>query len=158
MIFVTFLIDVSILPLLVTPAYCPMLTLVTINCIGLVLGSVRGIWYGLAGGLMMDIAVGSPFGMWAILFALMGFGGGFMSRVFRKTKIIVPLISGALCRIICEIVFTFMLMFTGVRFSAQMFSQAGVRMLIEMVLTIGLYWLYSSILLRPDVQRKGVRL
>ncbi len=60
-------------PFLITSAYLPMLSLMSVACIGLLLGRTRGTLYGMIAGLIIDITVSTPLGVMTLLYAATGF-------------------------------------------------------------------------------------
>ena len=97
-----FLLDSTILPMLTDFWLLPVFGLVTVHCLGLLLGRTRGALYGMILGLIVDIAVSTPLGLMTMIYTLLGYAGGWFGRVMWKNKL-APVISSAVCFTVYEL-------------------------------------------------------
>ena len=84
------LLDISVVPILVSHWAVPSLSLCTVCVLGLLLGRTRGSLYGLIGGVLMDVLVGYPLGLKAVLYILSGYLCGVAGRKFQRYLLTVP--------------------------------------------------------------------
>lgn len=149
------LIDISVLPMLVVHWAVPGLTLCTVCVLGLLLGRTRGLLYGMVGGVLLDVLVGYPVGLKAILYILSGYLCGVAGRKFQRYLLTV-LVAPALCFLIYEGAMVVYLFMAGRLFSGQEMLRTLGRAGIETVLCQIIYLLYNK-MLRPTWSRYAAR-
>ncbi|MBE5808025.1 MAG: hypothetical protein E7317_06770 [Clostridiales bacterium] len=79
---VTMLLDTAVIPVIYHGTYTIPLTYSVVMCISLLLGNLRGLLYGMIGGLLIDISTGT-LGIMTFPFMLTGFAMGLI--IDRKT-------------------------------------------------------------------------
>jgi rod shape-determining protein MreD len=145
LVFLAMLLDTSVLPFLVTSAYLPMLSLMSVACIGLLLGRTRGTLYGMIAGLMIDITVSTPLGVMTLLYAATGFVCGVAGRKFQRyviTTVVAPLV----CFLGYE---AFMVVYSaaaGLEITGMLIRQAVTRAAIETALAQLMYLAYDKMI------------
>lgn len=151
LLIVTLLIDISVVPMIWATRYVPMFSLMTVVVLGLLLGRTRGSMYGLIGGLMLDILVGSPLGLMAAIFVLCGFVTGIMGRRYQR-YLLTPVIAPLICFGLYELVLIGYLYLAGARIETTVFRDALIRASIAVICTQLMYLLYDRIL-KPSWSR-----
>ena len=76
-VLLSILLDTAVIPAFYCGRYLIPLTLITVICIGVVLGRMNGVLYGLITGLLLDVSAGT-LGMKFIPYMLIGFLIGFL--------------------------------------------------------------------------------
>ena len=150
MILVLFMLmlDCTVLPLLVTGSLMPLLTLLTVHCLGLLLGRSSGALYGLIAGLLLDISVSTPLGLMTALYTGMGYLGGWFARR-RIRRPLTPLLSALLGFAGYELIQAAYVILASGQINGAMFADAGVRVLIHTVAAQIMCWVYEK-MLRPS--------
>ena len=149
------LLDTSILPVLIDHWAMPMLLLDSVIVLGLLLGRTRGLMYGTIAGVMLDVSVGSHFGMYFLLYTAFGYLAGIAGRKFQRyllTTALTPLIILSLF----EIIMAVNQIIIGIDPTGAMFIEMAVRIVIQTVLTQFMYLLYNR-LLKPKWSRYAAR-
>ena len=151
LIAIVFLIDSAVLPLLTDFWLIPVLGLVLIHCLGLLLGRSRGLFYGMIMGLLVDITVGTPFGLMTIIYALMGYAGGWFGRVMWRSRI-APVISAIVCFTLYELLMDAYLTLMAMQYDARLLLYSLARLPVYVGLVYGGYFLLNW-LIRPNRSR-----
>ncbi|HEY8343647.1 MAG TPA: rod shape-determining protein MreD [Bacillota bacterium] len=68
----------------------PDLILVITVCYGLLHGPVKGLFFGLLGGFLLDLSGGGILGLHTLIKAVLGYGAGFLEKTVFKDNILVP--------------------------------------------------------------------
>lgn len=132
------LMDSSILPFTgLNMSYVPRICLINIITIAVVMGATRGIIYGAAGGILLDITVYQPTGLISLLYTVVGLASGFLTHRVRKRLVTVvpPLVSLTLF----EAAMAFFYYFNTGVFPGTRILPALVRIAISFVLVQVLY-------------------
>lgn len=152
----TVIIDVSVTPMITSSWLAPMMSLITVNCIGLMYGRTRGVWYALLAGLMLDIMIGWPFGLWTAVYAATGYISGLIGRAFKRTPL-APAISGLICHALYELIMlTYAYMASSGGFTSMLVLHALARTGLEAVLVTVMNVVYDLIL-KPSRSRFAIR-
>ena len=127
------LLDSAVLPFTgLNMSYVPRICLINIISIATVMGATRGIIYGAAGGILLDITVYQPTGLISLLYTVMGLVSGFLTHRVRKPLVTVvpPLVS----LVLFEVSMTFYYYFNTGVFPATRILPALIRIAIGFVL------------------------
>ena len=149
------LLDISVVPILVSHWAVPSLSLCTVCVLGLLLGRTRGSLYGLIGGVLMDVLVGYPLGLKAVLYILSGYLCGVAGRKFQRYLLTVP-VEPALCFILYECTMIVYLFMAGRQFSGGDMLRTLGRIAIETLLC-QFFYLWFNRMLRPKWSRYAAR-
>lgn len=149
------LIDISVLPQILTGWVNIILTVCTVVTLGLLLGRTQGTLYGLIGGLLLDILAAYPSGVWLGICLACGYLAGIAGRKFQRNPII-TVITPLLLVALQEVFMAGYLYFTGFQLTFAWVYQAAVRVLIAVVAVQILYLLFNR-LLRPRWSRYSAR-
>ncbi len=150
-----FLLDSAVVPILTSAWFVPIFGMVLIHCLGLLLGRARGLLYGMIMGLLMDITVGTPLGLMTLIDALLGYAGGWFGRMMWRTKL-APVISGAVCFTLYELVMDVYVIFMGTQYDSGLFLRSLLRVPIYVALVYGGQYLLNR-LLKPNRSRFAPR-
>lgn len=148
------LLDISVLPLVI-PRFALMVSLMTVVTLGLLLGRTRGALYGLIGGLLMDVLVGSQFGLTTLVYVACGYISGIAGRKYQRyllTTLIAPLI----CYLLYELVMVGYVYMVNAQVEMLIVRDALILVLVQVALTQLLYLLYNRIL-KPSWSRYAGR-
>lgn len=140
------LIDTSVIPMTGVPQlmeYLPMLTLMTVIALALQLGRTRGMLWGLASGLLMDIGVGYWFGLYSLVFVGIGYLAGLIGRK-RQRHLMTTVVVAALGLMVHELVMILVFYLTSARMPVEMLRPALIRVASGTVLTQPLYLAYGK--------------
>ena len=151
MVLLALLVDCTILPVFTSSPLMPLWTLMTVHCLGLLLGRSSGALYGLIAGILVDISVSTPLGLMTALYTGMGYLGGWFARR-RIRRPLTPLLSSLIGFAGYELFLTVYVLFASGQMTSGALTDAGIRVLIHMVLSLVLCWLYEK-LLRPSRSR-----
>lgn len=152
---VAVLADTALIPVLSVSPLMPLTSLVSVIVMGLLLGRTRGSLYGMIGGLLVDISVGTPLGLRTVLYLGCGYASGVAGRKFQRYAI-TPVITPLVLLSVCEAVLMLYLYMAGQTASAEMLRDALLRVGIETVLAQFMYLLYDRIL-KPSWSRYAAR-
>jgi rod shape-determining protein MreD len=147
--------DCTVLPMLIAGDLVPLLTLVTVHCLGLLLGRSSGALYGLIAGLLLDISVSTPLGLMTSLYTGMGYLGGWFGRAMLNHPL-APVIASAICFTVFEFGMALYTIVAGAAFSSRLILHALIRIPMDIALTEGLYILYDW-LIKPSRSRFAPR-
>ena len=150
-----FLLDTAVLPALTASWLVPVFGLVLVHSLGLLLGRARGVLYGLIAGLLVDITVSTPLGLMTVVYALMGYAGGWFGRMLWRSPL-APVISAAACFTLYEFVMDIYLVMMSMQSDARLFLHSLVRVPIYVALVYGAWFLLNK-LLRPSHSRFAPR-
>lgn len=139
------LLDISVIPFLTRSYLAPLTALCSVIALGLLLGRTRGTLLGLIGGILIDILVGTPVGLMMVLYTLSGYISGFAGRKFQR-YILAPVLTPILCLFLFEGTMFIYQYLSGIQLTSASLYQAGLRVLIEVVLVQLMYLLYNRIL------------
>ena len=145
------ILDIAVLPVFVVSPYLPVFSLLTVLVLGLLLGRTRGLWFGLAAGLLMDILVATPLGLQTVLYVLVGYGGGIFGRTFTRHPL-TPLIAAAVCLTLYELVCYIYMVFSTFSFGVSMIPTMLIHLVIHIAVAQLLYYLYDF-LIKPSRSR-----
>ena len=151
LVLLALLLDCTILPMFSSSPLMPLWTLMTVHCLGLLLGRSSGALYGLIAGILVDISVSTPLGLMTALYTGMGYLGGWFARR-RIRRPLTPLLSSLIGFAGYELFLTVYVLFASGQMTSGALTDAGIRVLIHMVLSLVLCWLYEK-LLRPSRSR-----
>lgn len=151
LVLVMLLIDCTVLPVFTHSPLMPQWTLLTVHCLGLLLGRSEGALYGLIAGLLTDILVSTPLGLMTALYTGMGYLGGWFARR-RLRRPLTPLMSSALGFAGYELFLIVYVLFASGQMNSGALADAGIRVLIHVVLSLIMCWVYEK-LLRPSRSR-----
>ena len=144
----TLLIDTSFLPFLgLKMQFVPRVCLVSTILIGTVLGSTQGIIYGALAGILLGIGAYQPSGMTAVIYTVCAFSAGFISA--RTKPALVTVLPPALAYMIYEISMLVYYYFSTGYFPLAKFGEAGIRLIIALLL-IQLLYIPSIRILKPS--------
>lgn len=151
LVLIALLLDCTVLPVFTGNALMPQWTLLTVHCLGLLLGRSEGALYGLIAGLLNDVLVSTPLGVMTALYTGMGYLGGWFARR-RLRRPLTPLLSSAIGFAGYELFLAVYLLFASGQSSVGMMTDAGIRVLIHMILSLALCWVYEK-MLKPSRSR-----
>lgn len=151
LVLVTLLLDCTVLPLFFSSPLMPLWSLLTVHCLGLLLGRSDGALYGLIAGVLMDIGVSTPLGLMTAMYTGMGYLGGWFARR-RLRRPLTPLLSALIGFLGYELFLAVYVMFASGQISRQALLGAGERVLLHAALAMALCFLYEK-LLRPSRSR-----
>ena len=146
-----FLLDTALLPVFTHHWLLPVFSLVVVQCYGLLLGRSRGLMHGIILGLLVDISVSTPFGLMTVIYALMGYMGGWFKVMMWRSRL-VEVISGAACFAAYELLMDIYVTF----FSAQLSGWLFVYSLVRVPMYAALVFLFCRVLdwlLKPSHSR-----
>jgi rod shape-determining protein MreD len=149
------LMDVCVLPVFTRSWWFPSIALIIVNCYGILLGRTRGLWYGLLAGVIIDITVMSPIGLWTFAFVATGYFSGFFNRLKRR-YILAPLLSAFACRTICELMFLLYGLLASAQLEPGLALHVPVRVSVEMLLVSSMAPLID-VVLKPSRSRYAAR-
>lgn len=92
MVWCAFILETAVLGRIAVLSTIPNLLLIVTVCTGFILGKKDGIMTGFLAGLTADIAFGSVFGLYALLYLIIGYLAGCFTDVFFSDAVRVPLI------------------------------------------------------------------
>lgn len=119
--------------------------------LGVLLGQQEGMFFGLLGGILMDVLFGRAVGLGAMAYMLAGVAGGAFYKKFYADNIIIPSITAAICALAKENLTAVAVRLQGGRFNY--FEMLFAYMLPCALLTGGLCALVHM-LLKPTLQRQ----
>lgn len=151
----TLLLDVTVLPMFVSSDLMPSLSLMSVLCIGLLLGRTRGLTHGLIAGLALDILVATPMGLQTILYTLIGYTGGIFCRTFTRHPL-TPLLAAAVCFTVYEAVCYLYVVFSTFAFYVTLLPDMLLVLVIHIVAAQAMYYLYDF-LIKPSRSRFAPR-
>ena len=146
-----FLLDTAVLPALTGFWAIPVFSLILAHCLGLELGRSRGLLYGLIAGLLVDITVSTPFGLMTVIFALMGYAGGWFGYLLWRNRL-ASVISASVCFTLYELIMDLYVIFSAMRYSGALFYRSAIRIVIYVALVFLLRFPLDAIL-KPDKSR-----
>ena len=149
------LVDTAVIPVFSSHWLMPLFALITVHCMGLLLGRTRGLLFGMIAGLLADIAVSTPLGLMTLFYALMGYAGGWVGRQRFRTRFL-PVISAAVCFTVFELAMAGYVTLASAAFNRLTFVHAFARIAVDVVLTEGFYLLYAW-MIRPSRSRFAQR-
>ena len=155
LIAVALIMDICMLPFFTRAWWLPPISLVIVNCYGILLGRARGLWYGLLAGVLIDITVMTPIGLWTFAFVVTGYVSGMFNRLWRKF-VFAPALSALMCRAICELIFMAYVLLA----SAQTEPDLAVHMSLRIGLEVALVSSFTPLLniaLKPSRSRYAAR-
>lgn len=154
-LFFSLLLDVSILPPLISHWAMPILLLDSVIVLGLLLGRTRGILYGMIAGVLLDILVCEPIGLMTMLFAVCGYLSGIAGRKFQRYLLTVA-VTPILCLLFFEAATAFYALLAGATVTGVAAGRALARVGIQTALCQLLY-LFYNFLLKPKWSRYAAR-
>lgn len=92
LILIAFTIQSSLFPFIPFLWATPNLTLIIVFTLGFIYGSKEGMLYGLTVGILMDLSYSSYMGMFMLLFVLLGYMNGILTKYFYEEYIFLPLL------------------------------------------------------------------
>ncbi len=147
----TLLLDIAILPIFTQSPYMPVFSLLTVLCMGLLLGRTSGLWHGLAAGLLLDILTATPLGLQTLLYTGVGYLGGVFGRAFTRHPL-TPLIAAAVSLTLYELVVYIYTVFATFSFNGGMVPTVLIHLVIHIAAAQVLYYLYDY-LIKPSRSR-----
>lgn len=144
-VLIAVMLDVSVLPVVAHSYFTPLCSLCTVVALALLLGRSVGTLLGLAGGLLIDVLVGSPLGLMTLLYVGSGYLSGLIGRKLHK-NILFTVVAPILCATVLELTMIVYLYLAGAQIEPVLFGQAGIRVALEVVLVQFLYLFYNRIL------------
>jgi len=150
--------DTVLLPMVSQHWLLPTFTLISVISFGLLFNRSAGVWYGLIGGIIMDVSVNAAVGQWTLACALYGFVGGVIGDRMQQMgwRELMPGISGAVCRLAFEIVMLIYVFLVSIQFDVALLPQLLARVALEAVLVSVFYRFYNR-LLKPVRSRYARR-
>lgn len=145
------LLDLSVLPFLISSQYLPMMALIAAIEFGLLLGRTRGALYGMIGGLVIDIMTGYPMGLRTVLYIAAGYASGVAGRRFQR-YILTPVIAPLVCFCGFELVMGAYAAAFGAPIGGMAVRAALIRVAIQVVLVQPFYLLFDR-MLKPSWSR-----
>lgn len=137
--------DMSVLPFLSSSELLPLIGLCSVIALGLLLGRTRGTLLGLIGGTLVDALVGTPIGLMMVLYTACGYIAGVAGRKFQR-YILAPVVAPIVCFALVESTMFAYDYLAGVQLTGELLGEAGLRVLIEVVLVQILYLIYNRVL------------
>lgn len=119
--------------------------------LGVLLGQREGLFFGLLGGLLVDVFFGRALGFYAMAYMFAGAAGGAFYKKFYADNIIVPSVTAAICALIKEHLMALAVRLQGGNFGY--FEMFFAYMLPCDLVTGGLCAL-MHLLLKPTLQRQ----
>jgi len=147
--------DVCVLPFYSRAWWLPSISLVTVNCYGILLGRARGLWYGLLAGVLIDITVMTPIGFWTFAFVTTGYVSGMFSRLKRRF-LFAPALSAIMCRVICELIFMAYVLLASAQTEPDLAKHMALRVGLEAAL-VSIFTPLLDIALKPSRSRYAAR-
>lgn len=92
MVWCAFILETAVLGRIPVLSTIPNLLLIVTVCTGFILGRKEGIMTGFLSGLFADIAFGNVFGLYALLYLLIGYFSGCFTEIFFADAVRVPLV------------------------------------------------------------------
>ena len=151
LIVIVFLVDSTVLPMFTVSWVVPVFGLVLIHCLGLLLGRTRGLFYGMIMGLLVDITVSTPLGLMTVIYALMGYAGGWFSRIMWRSRL-APVVSATICFALYEFIMDLYLIFMSLQYEPALVLRSLVRVPIYVALVFGGQLLLNN-MLKPSRSR-----
>lgn len=96
LIFLAFVVQTCVFPLMPFLAVYPNLLLILIFSFGFIRGSSSGMLYGLIAGLLMDLSSGGALGFYTLFYIWMGYINGICTKYYYEDYITLPLVLCAL--------------------------------------------------------------
>lgn len=113
LIVLLFLIQVTVLPILLSPMVRPDLLLIfTVSC-GLLFGRVQAVGVGFCAGLLQDLMAGSPFGIYTLSKMISGYVAGLVEQKVFKQHVFLPVVAMAVASILNSVVIVGLLSVLG---------------------------------------------
>lgn len=151
LLLVAMLLDTAVLPEIAPARYLPLLSMLVVIAFGLLLGRTRGAMYGLIGGLLLDISVSTPFGMYSAIFIVSGYLSGLARRRFDR-NILTPILAPLICCAAYELFMIGYLYMASDHIYFNILRDGIARLVISVVLT-QLMYLWFNRLLKPSWSR-----
>lgn len=149
------LLDATILPMVYNHWFMPLFALVTVHCLGLLLGRTRGVLYGMIAGILVDISVSTPLGLMTLFYAALGYLGGWFGRkMFRNP--LMPVIASLVCFTLFELGMAIYTTLASATMEKMLFFRALIRLFADVAATQLLYIVYDW-LLKPSHSRFAPR-
>ena len=155
LIAVFFLLDSAVIPVLTSAWFLPVFSMALIHCLGLLLGRARGLLYGMIMGLLMDITVSTPLGLMTVIYALLGYAGGWFGRIMWRWHL-APVVSALVCFTLYELIMDAYMIFAAAAYEPRLFLRSLVRIPIYVALVYGGQFLLDK-LLKPSRSRFAPR-
>ena len=152
---IALIMDICVLPFFSRAWWLPSFSLVIVNCYGILLGRALGLWYGLLAGVLIDITVMTPIGLWTVAFVITGYVSGMFNRL-RRRFMFAPALSALVCRIICELIFMAYVFLASAQWEPDLAFHMSVRIGLEAAL-VSLLTPLLDILLKPSRSRYAAR-
>ncbi|MBQ8953501.1 MAG: hypothetical protein IJ048_05255, partial [Clostridia bacterium] len=130
-------------------------SMVLIHCLGLLMGRARGLLYGMIMGLLMDITVSTPLGLMTVIYALLGYAGGWFGRIMWRSRL-APVVSALVCFLLYELIMDVYMIFMAAAYEPRLFLRSMVRVPIYVALVYGGQFLLDK-LLKPSRSRFAPR-
>ncbi len=146
-----FLLDSAVLPALTHFWLVPVFGMVLVHCLGLLLGRARGLLYGMIMGLLVDITVSTPLGLMTVIYALLGYAGGWFGRVLWRTRL-APVVSAAVCFSLYEFVMDMYVIVMSLQFEPALALRSLARVPVYVALVYAGQYLLDK-LLKPSRSR-----
>lgn len=149
LILLTVILDTTIIPIFYNGTYLVPLTIVVVFLIGMLLGRIRGLFYGTIGGLLIDITSGT-LGMMTFYFMAVGFMIGLI--LYSPHERLVPSRRNVIRRRVSRTVWVFVLYALGelAILGIQYFHTASMQWIyLAHILARSLICTVLTVLLRP---------
>ena len=92
LIIVTFILQTTIFQTLAVASVAPNLLLILTVSFGFMRGKKEGLFVGFFCGLLIDIFYGNMIGFYALIYMYIGFGNGFLYKIFFDEDVKVPMV------------------------------------------------------------------
>jgi len=142
-VILAFVLQTSIFPFIPFLVATPNLLVIVVFAIAFVYGEIEGVCYGVLSGLLMDMFYSGPFGYFIIIYGLLGYFNGFLSRYYFDDYVFLPVIMCTFNEVIYNLML-FVMRFI-LRGSTDFFYYFRKIMMPELMLTV----LCTLILYRP---------
>lgn len=149
------LLDATILPMFFEHWLMPLFALVTVHCLGLLLGRTRGVLYGMIAGILIDISVSTPLGLMTLFYAALGYLGGWFGRKMYRNPLM-PVIASLVCFALFELGMAIYATLATATVDSTLFVRAFLRLLADVAVTQVFYIVYDW-LLKPSRSRFAPR-
>ena len=91
-IIIAYLLQSTIFPVLSIGDIVPNLLIIITVCAGYMKGKVEGLFVGLACGLLTDISYGSLLGLYGMVYMVIGYLNGYVSKFYYKEDFAIPML------------------------------------------------------------------
>lgn len=144
LVFVSFLLDTAVIPILSDFFLIPLLGLIFVAAFGYMRGGMRGMLLGAVYGLICDVCCGPVLGVMTILSAGIGFACGVLERLKINNKM-KPAVTFAACFLLYELAMCIYIILYSYSFSGAMIARSLARVPIYTLAALGVFYLFKRL-------------